>query len=65
MKETFEIVEQGYENILKQLMKSYDESDLWDIVVEYKSIRGVTIRFSWRDRDKLLMEREMERENEK
>ena len=49
-----ELIEEAYYKLLDILIK---DDLIYDLVVEYKDIKGLTIKYSWRDRDERLEKR--------
>lgn len=50
-----ELIDKHYQDLFDEICKLGD--DLYDLVIEYKEIStGKTIRRSWRDREKRLIE---------
>lgn len=53
------IIEDMYDNLFHALNECGD-NDLHDLVIEYSTTEGKTIRISWQDREKRMVEREEE-----
>lgn len=47
--------ERAYHKLLDQIIDEIGD-DMEDVVVQVTTLEGETIRFSWKDRDKRLME---------
>ena len=47
------LLQKTFNTLFTVIMKT-DDNEMYDIVIEYKSKYGKTIRYSWRDREQRL-----------
>jgi len=58
MKTVYDIISDGYDRILDELLKLDDADDMHELKIVYESEDGTTITISWLDRDKRLADAE-------